>query len=237
MHALDQASRATGEARFNRWARELAKVAYASFTRPFGGTRARRMAWKMSIDLSRPLVPSMGQHDPLDGWITCTQLRATASELAAEPDQEAGPDLAQETAAFAAMAAQSSWATADPLGIGGLLVDACRARQLMQRQACPDESLLPNLLDAAGDGLRYYARQGDLNAPASRRLPFRELGLAIGLAATDRAQDRPLRAKIESFWLEPRHRQQRTWAAHQDINDVMLATSLAPEGFLSLGKL
>jgi hypothetical protein len=33
------------------------------------------MYWKMSIDLSRPLVQSMGQHDSLDGFITYNQLQ------------------------------------------------------------------------------------------------------------------------------------------------------------------
>jgi hypothetical protein len=33
----------------------------------------------MSIDLSRPQVPSMGQHDPLDGYVTCAQLEAGAA--------------------------------------------------------------------------------------------------------------------------------------------------------------
>ena len=32
----------------------------------------------MSIDLTRALVPSMGQHDPLDEYISNLQLRATA---------------------------------------------------------------------------------------------------------------------------------------------------------------
>jgi hypothetical protein len=39
----------------------------------------------MSVDLSRPLVPSMGQHDALDGFITCTQLRTTASIFPGRP--------------------------------------------------------------------------------------------------------------------------------------------------------
>lgn len=30
----------------------------------------KRMYWKMSVDLSRPQVPSMGHHDPLDGYIS-----------------------------------------------------------------------------------------------------------------------------------------------------------------------
>jgi len=34
----------------------------------------------MSIDLSRPLVSSMGQHDALDGLITYLQLMAAANQ-------------------------------------------------------------------------------------------------------------------------------------------------------------
>jgi hypothetical protein len=37
---------------------------------------------------------------------------------------------------------------------------------------------------------------------------------------------------IESFWLEPGHQSAKTWQEHADINNVMLATSLAPEGYL-----
>ncbi len=44
----------------------------------------------------------------------------------------------------------------------------------------------------------------------------------------------PLGAAIESFWLEPAHRTAPAWIDHADINDVMLATSLVPEGFLVL---
>jgi hypothetical protein len=39
---------------------------------------------------------------------------------------------------------------------------------------------------------------------------------------------------IESFWLEPENRQRGSWKEHEDINAVMLATSLAPEGYLLL---
>ena len=44
----------------------------------------------------------------------------------------------------------------------------------------------------------------------------------------------PERAEIESFWLAAGHREVRAWLDHEDINDVMLATSLVPEGFLML---
>ena len=81
MHALDQVARATRQPRFNLWARELADAAHRAFS--YGAAGRRAMTWKMSTDLSRALVPSMGQHDPLDGLITCVQLQATAPSWAA----------------------------------------------------------------------------------------------------------------------------------------------------------
>ena len=39
---------------------------------------------------------------------------------------------------------------------------------------------------------------------------------------------------IEEFWLDPQNRTVKTWTEHQDINGVMLATSLAPDGYLKL---
>ncbi len=38
------------------------------------------MYWKMSIDLKRPLIPSMGQHDPLDGYITYNEIQSEYEE-------------------------------------------------------------------------------------------------------------------------------------------------------------
>jgi len=135
-------------------------------------------------------------------------------------------------------------ATGDPLGIGGLLVDAYGCAQLEGRGADPD-GLVERLLEAGVVGLGH----SDLRAPASHRLAFRERGLAIGLATLDRddwpasrstvrasvdrlSRYRPLRAEIESFWLRPEHRRVDSWREHANINDVMLATSLQPEGFL-----
>jgi hypothetical protein len=44
----------------------------------------------------------------------------------------------------------------------------------------------------------------------------------------------PLRQKIERFWLDGKNRESSTWTGHQEINMVMLATSLAPDGFLGI---
>jgi hypothetical protein len=245
MHALDQATRFTGDPVFNRWGRELAAVAHRAFT--WGPTGARRMYWKMSIDMSRPLVTAMGHHDPLDGYLTCLELEATASQASAA---EKAPDLAPAISDFAAMI-PPDLTTADPLGIGGLLVDASRLVRLGLSIDRPPHGLGPllgRLVDATVVGLEMYAATGELRRSAASRLAFRELGLAIGLAAVPLVVDGaaqsvdarrlrafvPLRDEIEEFWLRPEHRRSRTWVEHRNINDVMLATSLAPDGYLAV---
>jgi len=42
----------------------------------------------------------------------------------------------------------------------------------------------------------------------------------------------PLALRLDEFWSDPAHRRARSWLAHRDINEVMLATSLAPDGYL-----
>jgi len=252
MHALDQVARWTGEPRFDTWARELADVAHRAFTA--GG---RGMAWKMSIDLSRPLVGSTGQHDPLDGLVTCLQLQATAARLPGAPRE---PALDRAVSDFAQRVDVRSLATADPLGLGGLLIDAARVEQLWEQGAQAGPELLDPLLAAASIGLAPYERHNELHEPAARRLAFRELGLAIGLAAlrplaqgleglrrggVDRARLRarleellrfaPLGSRIADFWRDPAQHRTAIWAEHADIDEVMLATCLVPEGVLVLG--
>ncbi|KPJ92513.1 MAG: hypothetical protein AMJ53_09235 [Gammaproteobacteria bacterium SG8_11] len=257
MHALDQVTRSTGQPQFNRWARELAATAYQAFTySPSCGAGPRRMYWKMSIDLKRALVPSMGQHDPLDGYITNVQLISSAIKLPHTRDEM---NLANELGQWSAMIREVELATADPLGIGGLLIDAYRVDQLLRQGAEIDKQLLESLLSAALKGLQYYVRRGELQLSAQYRLAFRELGLAIGLHAVQllkQTADRDakpshtsaaalthlktfmeyttVRDKIESFWRNPHNRLANTWSEHRDINEVMLATVLAPEGFLVL---
>jgi len=244
MHTLDQTARWTGRALFNGWAIELADVAHRAFTyAPAAG--GRRMYWKMSVDLSRPLVASMGHHDPLDGYLTCVQLDATAAELGSTASRLGGP-----AADFAAMIGPRL-ETVDPLGLGGLLVDACRLEQLVRRSAVDGARLLGALLAAAAFGLEEYVRGGDLRRPETQRLAFRELGLAIGLAGLERmppdakrgpaathlAGLLPLRAEIEAFWGDERRRLSPLWREHANINDVMLAASLVPDGYLDLRAL
>jgi len=102
------------------------------------------------------------------------------------------------------------------------------------------------------------AREDPLRLPAEYRLAFRELGLSIGLRAVERLkalivqnpglfdttplllsrlerlmQYAPLREEIETFWRASTNREANTWTEHRDINMIMLATSLAPDGYLT----
>jgi len=256
MHALSRVSRVTGDSIYNRWAIELAKTAHARFTYvpPSGGQK--RMFWKMSIDLSYPLVPSMGHHDPLDGFITYNQLQAA---VAKNSEKSTRPDLDAETVDMADICEGKRWATDDPLGIGGLLSDAFRVAQLIVEGRFGKIELLQIILEDSLLGLESYVENNPLRLPADYRLAFRELGLSVGLQAVERLgglidknpgifnrqhalpsriealrRYAPLIETVEAFWLEPGNRETNTWTEHREINMVMLATSLAPDGYLLL---
>lgn len=249
MHALARMHHTTHDERYLQWAFELAERAHAAFTWVHPRDRRRRMYWKMSIALDRPLVPSMGHHDPLDGFLTYLELQA-ATPAAARPGYMR---MLAETREMVLAADQ---ATHDPLGIGGLLVGAHALAQLVARGAPAEGVTVASLLRAAALGVATV--QHHLRLPAEQRLAFRELGLAIGLRAaadlddlltqrretlgdaasrslaTQLRRSEPLGRAIVQYWLDPEHQASTNWLAHRDINDVMLATSLAPDGYLTV---
>jgi hypothetical protein len=252
MHALDCVSRATDDARYRGWAVELARAAHAGFSVRDAAGAPGGLFWKMSIDLSRPLVPSMGQHDPLDGFLVYNRLQGTSGE-----GKEY--DLGREIHSLSRICVGRDWFTEDVLGLGGLLTDACSLAGLMADGILNEPSLLANLLEVSRAGLQRLVRKRVLEESSERRLPFRELGLAIGLHAVERLQRRVdqdagvfasrqellsalealkafvgLAGTIERFWLQPGNRQSRNWIGHLEINEVMLATSLAPHGYLEI---
>lgn len=254
MHALHQASGITGKETYNRWAMELAKTALAKFTYRPSSRGRKRMYWKMSVDLSRPLVLSMGHLDPLDGLITYRELQAAPHD----PEKSTVLDLSAEIADLAAICGGRDWATDDPLGIGDLLTDAYRVAQLARGGDFEENDLLAGMLDSSRVGLESYLRKKPLGDAPRNRLAFREFGLSVGLHALERlrafmeqgpgffreksllasrvedlSRYSPLAETIEEFWLEPINRKAGNWAAHRDINTVMLATSLAPDTYLT----
>ncbi|MEM0049515.1 MAG: hypothetical protein QW424_02465 [Candidatus Bathyarchaeia archaeon] len=248
MHALDGVSRVTGDVKYKVWAIELAKTAHKAFvyTAPDG---RRRIYWKMSIDLSRPLIPSMGLHDPLDGLITYMEISLNAPE---DPNLS----LHSEIRELEEMCLEMDWTTNDPLGVGELLWCAYILAKIISHGNYKGVKLLTDILNTGLLSLELTLATGFLELPASMRLAFREAGLSIGLKAAERllslietsnllksdgeilslakslAGYKWVSDRIEGFWLNPSNTKNRLWAEHKDINIVMLATSLIPDGFL-----
>lgn len=137
----------------------------------------------------RPLlstVPSMGQHDSLDGYITYLQLEATSVN---DPEVSYKFHLDTEIAEMLRMYQNINLATNDPLGIGGLLSDACKIMQLIISGNMTHLSdMLLELLYVAKEGLDTFILTDTLRYPSQYRLAFRELGLSIGLKAIEKMQ-------------------------------------------------
>jgi len=249
MHALNRLSQVTGNMTYNLWAIELAKKAHSSFIYEAPNGK-KRIYWKMSIDLSRPLVTSMGQHDPLDGFVVYSELQVYA------PKNPEWPSLRDEIEELLEICGDMDWATNDPLGIGCLLWNAYMLARLIQSGHLNHLELLMDILDSSLLSLELYLSTDPMGSPPSMRLAFRELGLSIGLKAAIKLQRLIMREprlsrnkeicsavesltyykwlsdEIDGFWLKPGSREGRNWREHEDINMVMLATSLTPDGFL-----
>jgi hypothetical protein len=212
----------------------------------------------MSTDLSRPLVAAVGLHDALDGFITFHEAQHAATRMQIGPEVA---DLGQAIASLSVLCRHMDWTTDDPLGLGGLLFDACRLCQLTGAEPELEVAdLLEEIVDGCRRSLNAILGGRSLSRPAFQRLAFRELGLAIGLRAlpviadvmnqhTMRSRIRPsfkrtvnlllsyhdLSESIIGEWLPHAQQPDESWNAHQAINDVMLATALIPGIFLSVG--
>ncbi|UCG90578.1 MAG: hypothetical protein JSU57_02285 [Candidatus Heimdallarchaeota archaeon] len=202
MHSLIRVYQVVKEEKYLTWAVDLAEASTVFISN-------NRMFWKMSIDLSYPLVPSMGQHDPVDGYITFKEIQ-TFTDV----------DLGVALTKLEKLIPQINLVTNDPLGIGGLLFDAYRLEQMNI-----ESERKQVLINAAQKGLEYCR--------LSHILAFRELGLAIGLQAAKKMSVLEdywsLIDEINNYWL-----QNSNWTEHVDINRVMLATSVTPDSFLSI---
>ena len=259
MHALCRTAFLLRSHEYAEWAGELAQTAFKAFARRLGSGKLDGVCWKMSTDLSRPLVPAMGLHDALDGFITFREVQHAIVKISGVDAAVSG--LNQATEALFALCEHGQWATDDPLGVGGLLFDACRLCQLLGQEDRRELRLLEDVMQGSGDGLMIMLKTGYLKRPARHRLAFRELGLAIGLRAVpiianefqnerNAFGSRPsarrlidlllpykrLSDEIIDFWLPYAEDPDESWKAHQDINEVMLASALAPSTFLSVGE-
>jgi hypothetical protein len=246
MHALCRAAVINGHPTHADQAFELAEAAFQRFTHRSASGHVVAIHWKMSTDLSRPLTLAMGQHDALDGLITFREVQHVISKMR---DKISASDLTAAITSISSLCRSKNWGTSDPLGIGGLLFDACRLSQLPRWPG--DHRLFEEITNPCEDGVRAFLAGRSLTRPASQRLAFRELGLAIGLEAVPTIlamkidpwlpkerllQYQSIAEEIINAWLLCAQAPDELWHAHQDINDVMLATALIPNTFLSVDK-
>lgn len=250
MHALSRAGDVLGEPRYRTWSGELALAAHAGFLSEPRVDGARHLRWKMSIDLTYPLVPSEGLHDLIDGLVTVSSLRETI------PDPALRRQLDDQVEELARLCRGRSWVSDDPLGVGGLLLDACWGAELVREHEEDGRlrTLAARLWEDSLASLETVKQRYPFAAPATSRLAFRELGLAIGLAGAQawlaafegtsgspgegRAREVrryfPLEEQILATWLMKEAQGVDAWTEHEDINAVMLATALAPDEYLRL---
>lgn len=229
--ALIRAGKETGEKQYYIYALELL-LASAEFI--YRNNNSYYMYWKMDTELTRPLVSSMGAHDPLDGILCAKRLKLLLPEKAAETEQ-----LSQK---FEDMIAGASWTTPDPLGIGSLLLNTITASRISKEGIDLPPAAQPlKLFRESLSGLQNFQTGYRSEEPATRRLAFRECGLSLGIRAVvaskyeirevipeieDLEEYSPLAEEIEDFWLKQENRQSSTWKDHLNINTVTLAASI-----------
>lgn len=235
IHALLTAGKESGEQKYGIWAAELLvasnKFIYSSGTGP-------RMYWKMSTDLSRPLVTGMGGHDPLEGLICAAAVKEMVPQTASK--------LEPISLQFSTMCKNQEWATTDSLSIGALLLNTLKAAGLEQTKDLSPSSLPGRLFEESVKSLEVYKRLNETGYPASRRLAFRECGLSLGLRCLWGAEKellskglpveklkkyQHLPGEIENFWKEIPNQHVSTWTDHLNINAVSLAASLVSKDY------
>lgn len=164
--ALLNSFQETKENNYALWAAELLEAGESFVDSVNGKTR---MYWKMNIDLSYPVVTHMGAHDPLEGLI--------CAESAKEAILDKADALDQFIRNMNILCSGQSWATTDSLGIGGLLLNTCRAFALNNASDLP-ESVRPKKLwsESIVSLESYYSHIYEPLLSPERRLPFRECG-------------------------------------------------------------
>ncbi len=222
--ALLEAHRESGEEKYATWAAELL-LASEKFIYKKGNQL--RMYWKMSTDLSRPLVFSMGAHDPLEGLI----LALSVQQALPSKTKEFQPLLDN----LRELCSNQSWTTSDSLGIGGLLLNARKAALLEKAGVeLPDAVKSQKLLKESRESLEKFKKVFIPQQQAEQRLAFRECGLSLGLRVIRNSAEKSsefeeyqiIADKIEDFWSLQKNQQASSWRDHLNINQVALASSL-----------
>jgi hypothetical protein len=205
--ALNRTSIATQNPIYNNWAIELIKAVHPFFVYD-RDTNNPKMYWKISIDRSRPLVPSMGNLDPYDGYITYRLIQQYASEAVLKEEINDLEKIVYDK--------YGRYSSNDPLDLG---------EALWITHWFPHEDWAKYIAKKSLMFLEMLWRSGYFDENVEDRLAFREFGTTLGLQCclfTDKDVWRP---RVESLHV--------TWEKHlyerdRDITPAMYCSSLFP---------
>jgi len=166
MFALNRMSMVTGEMKYNELAIQLAQAIHPAFVVNRDSPRPR-MRWKMSMDLSQPLVTSEGNLDPIDGYVVFSLLQKTAGD----------PTILQEEIQDYKKIVDTRWKymeSDDPLDLGMTLWSV--------HWMAAEEPWAAAVMERASENLRELAFVNRyFEYPLERRLAFREFGTCLGV--------------------------------------------------------
>lgn len=207
--ALNRMGLASGETKYNRWALQLIEAVHPHFVSG-SGSEEPHMWWKVSIDMSHPVVHSEGNLDPFDGLVTYRLVQ----EAAEQPGV-----LRREIADVERMVENKyrRYRSDDPLDLG----EALWLSHWALPEGEPWAQLVSKRSSAALDDLWHRAYFGQ---PEPYRLAFREFGTTLGVQVNPAAGGQwALRVDaLHQFWA------QHLFTRDADITPVMLTASLVP---------
>jgi len=213
--ALNRMSVARSDKRYNDWAIDLIKAIHPRFV--YRSTSGRlRMVWKMSIDLSHPAVPSEGNLDPYDGYVTYRIVQETAKEKILEREIDEMENMV--------MNKFNGYSSFDALDLG---------EALWLTHFFPEEEWSKRISSKSLTSLETLWSNGEFQDKRAfrlgMRLAFREFGTTLGVQVHPHAS-RAWKSRVETihaFWSE------NIFIRDSDITPVMYCTSLIPGAFTS----
>ncbi|EJF59809.1 hypothetical protein DICSQDRAFT_23626, partial [Dichomitus squalens LYAD-421 SS1] len=227
MFALNRMARVSGERQYNDLAIELAKAIHRRFVRERDSPRPR-MYWKMSIDLSRPMVRSEGNLDPIDGYVVYNLL---------QKDREDDKTILKQEIEDYKRILETKWrgyVSDDPLDLG---MTMWTAHWFGEKEGWATELSRRAVvcLRALVEEEKYF------DAPARFRLAFREFGTCLGVQCLRNAvADDFTGVNEKAYWDQLVEKIMTTWTPSlekdppaiklelQPITMVMYATALIP---------
>lgn len=209
MFALNRVSIASGEPLYNKQAIQLAKAIQPRFFVD-RDTDHPRMVWKISVDMSRPLVESQGNLDPIDGYVTMKILQASA--------REGDPRLDEEISDYKKVIdrKRKHFMSDDMLDLG---MSAWSSHWLADKEKW-----------AADLQTRSLKQLGRLLAGGRHGLAFRDFGACLGIGCCD-AADSSLKTHAEQLIKAWELDFVQTPEELRPITQVMYAAALIPGAF------